>query len=57
MKKLKDSYRSLLDQLENPGCEESMCEVMWNDLIYINIEELFEGVPKSTRKLIELNHI
>ena len=31
-------------QLVNPGCEESMDEVMWNDCMYEAIENIKEGL-------------
>ena len=55
--KLKREYDSLKSQLVNLGQEESMCEVMWNDLVKDDIDNLFKDFPNNIKKLIILNHI
>lgn len=55
MEKLKTKYNYLKSQLSNPGEETTSCEVMWNDGIYISIDNLFENVNEEIINLIKLN--
>lgn len=57
MEKLKREYASLRDQLVNAGFETSQDEVMWNDGIFIAMDNLLEGVSDANKKLIILNLI
>ena len=57
MDKIKLEYKRLKNSLINPGYEQSMDEVMWNDIIYESIDNLFENVNKDIVYMIKKNYI
>ena len=54
MIQLLTKYKRLINQLACPlGEETNQSELIWNELIAMEIDELFEDVPKETINLIK----
>ena len=52
-----EEIKSLKEQLINPGEEQTIEEVMWNDQIHDQIDALVEDKPDHIVKMMMLNHI
>lgn len=58
MIQLLTKYKSLKAQLVgDPGCEETMDEVMWNDGVISSMNDLLKDVSPDIAQMIRLGHI